>query len=191
MNRRKALSRIVLTGLGGGLFFSGYKWYDWNKTPDIAYLEKSRELITALAATIIPTTDTPGAGETGTGDFIITMIKDCTERMSANKFIDGLKELEHYCRSKFNKPYSQCTATEQHSVLQFFEEKGRPFKGIAGKAQGRYLGQPFFATLKKYTVEGYCTSETGATKGLSYLYIPGSFHGCMPMTPGQKVWATR
>jgi len=191
MNRRKAISRIALAGLGGGLLFSGYKWYDWNKTPDIAYLQQRRELITALAETIIPATDTPGAREAGTGDFIITMIRDCTDRMSMNKFIDGLKDLEHYCRSKFNKPYGQCTATEQQSVLQFFEEKGQPVKGLIGKAQDRYLGQSFFATLKKYTVEGYCSSEAGATKGLAYLYIPGSFHGCIPMTPGQKGWATR
>ncbi|HLX67414.1 MAG TPA: gluconate 2-dehydrogenase subunit 3 family protein, partial [Puia sp.] len=62
---------------------------------------------------------------------------------------------------------------------------------IIGKAQEVYLGRSFFTTLKKYTVEGYCTSQAGATRGLSYLYVPGSFHSCIPLQPGQRSWATR
>jgi hypothetical protein len=191
MNRRKAIGRIALTGIGGGLLLGGYKWYDWTRTPDITYVEQHKELITALAATIIPTTDSPGAREAGVGDFIVTMIRDCTDRMSANKFIDGLKDLGHYCQSHFDKPYEQCSEPDQQAVLHYFEEKGTPYKGIVGKAQDAFLGRSFFSTLKKYTVEGYCSSEIGATKGLSYLYIPGSFHGCIPLQPGQKAWATR
>jgi hypothetical protein len=207
MNRRKAIGRIALTGIGGGLLLAGYKWYDWTRTPDITYVEQHKELITALAETIIPTTktpgapgtdtpgapetDTPGAKEAGVGDYIVVMIRDCTDRMSANKFIDGLKQLGHYCQNHFDKPYQQCSEADQQAVLHYFEEKDAPYKGIVGKAQEAFLGQSFFATLKKYTVEGYCSSELGATKGLSYLYIPGSFHGCIPLQPGQKAWATR
>jgi Gluconate 2-dehydrogenase subunit 3 len=191
MNRRKAITRIFLAGIGGGLAFSGYKWYDWNKTPDIDYLEHHRELISALAETIIPATDTPGAREAGVSDFIVTMIRDCTDRISANKFIDGLKELQHYCQSHFQQPFEKCGGPNQQATLQHFEEKGKPFKGVIGKAQNRWLGKSFFTTLKAYTVEGYCTSEAGATKGLAYLYIPGSYHGCIPLQPGQKAWATK
>jgi hypothetical protein len=191
MNRRKAIGRIALTGAGAGLLLAGYKWYDWTKTPDIRYLEQHRGLITALAETIIPATDTPGANEAGVGDFIVVMIRDCTDRMSANHFIDGLKELAQYCRNQFDKPYDQCSASDQQAVLHYFEKKGTPYKGIAGKAEEAYLGRSFFTTLKKYTVEGYCTSQAGATRGLSYQYVPGSFHGCIPLQPGQRSWATR
>lgn len=191
MKRRTAIGRIIAAGAGGGLLFSGYKWYDWHKTPDLRYLEQHKDLISALAETIIPATDSPGAREAGVGDFIVTMIRDCTDRISQNKFIDGLKELDDHCRSRFNKPYDQCSPTEKTGVLQHFEEKGRPFKGIAGKAEARYLGKSFFTTLKEYTVEGYCSSEAGATKGLAYLYIPGAYHGCIPVQPGQKAWATK
>jgi len=76
-------------------------------------------------------------------------------------------------------------------VLTLFEERGKNFKGILGKAQNRFLGKSFFTTLKEYTVEGYCTSEMGATRGLAYIHIPGKYLGCIPMQPGQKVWATK
>jgi hypothetical protein len=191
MNRRKAIGSIAVTILGGGIVFSGYKWYDWNKTPDFPYLKKHRELIFSLAATIIPTTETPGANEASVGDFIIIMIETCTERMTANKFIDGLKELENRCQSNYQKSYGQCNQLEKEAVLTHFEDIAKPFRGIIGKAQNRYLGKPFFTTLKAYTVEGYCTSEPGATKGLDYIPVPGSYHGCIPLTPAQRAWATR
>ena len=143
MNRRKAIGRIALTGIGGGLLLAGYKWYDWTKTPDMAYVEQHKELITSLAETIIPATNTPGARDAGVGDYIVVMIRDCTDRMSANKFIDGLKDLAQYCRNHFDKPYEQCAASDQQAVLHYFEEKGTPFKGIIGKAQNAFLGRSF------------------------------------------------
>ena len=191
MNRRKAITRIALAGIGGTLLFSGYKWYDWHKTPDLAWLQTQKDLLAALAETIIPTTDSPGAREAGVADYIVVMLRDATDRTTANKFIDTLRSLDHYCRSKYDRPYPQCSAEEQHAVLRHFEEKAKPFNALAGKIENVYLGTPFFYTLKRLTVQGYCTSEAGATKGLAYLYIPGRYQGCVPLQPGQKGWATR
>ncbi len=191
MNRRTALGRIILTAIGGGFIFGGYKWYDWHKLPDSAWLIQHKPLLASLADTIIPPTDTPGAGEAKVEEYIIAMIRDCIDRKTGNKFVDGLKELEHYCHSEYSKPFEQLSLADKNKVLDHFEKKARPFNALVGKAESLYLGSPFFATLKKLTVEGYCTSELGATKGLSYLYIPGHFQGCIPLQPGQKSWATR
>jgi hypothetical protein len=192
MNRRKAIGSLLLASIGGAAALSGYKWHDWHKTPDISWLEQHKDLVSALAETILPeTSDSPGARTSGVADYIFLMIRDCTERISANKFIDGLKDLDSYCRSRYQKAYPDCDPDSQIHVLRHFEEKGKPFKGIIGKVQDRYLGKSFFTTLKELTVAGYCSSETGATKGLSYLYIPGAYHGCITMTPGQRAWATK
>jgi hypothetical protein len=180
---------MLITG-GAVTGYAGYKLYDWNKTPDIAYLEQKRNLIGALADHIIPATDSPGARESGAPDFIISMVKDCTERKTQNKFIDGLKMLESYCRSSFGRPFPQCDQEQQAQTLRHFEERGKPYNGIVGKVEDKFFGKSFFSTLKNYTAMGYCTSELGATKGLSYLFIPGKFVGCMPLQPGQKSWAT-
>jgi Gluconate 2-dehydrogenase subunit 3 len=190
MNRRKAIFRLALAGVGLGAGYTGYKWYSWNKRPDLAYLNDRKPLLSALAETIIPATDTPGAAEAGVGDFIFAMIRDCTEVKSSNKFIEGLKDLESYSKSHFDKEFIACSVEQRTAVLKHFEEKGRGFKGLLGKAEYRFLGKPFFATLKAYTAMGYCSSELGANKGLSYIYIPGRYDGCIPMQPGQKNWAT-
>lgn len=190
MNRRKAIGQIIFGGLGGAALVTGYEWNALTKSADVAYVENSRDLIAALAETIIPATDMPGAKEAGVHDFIIIMIKECTEPKAQNKFIDGLKDLQGYCKSKYRKYYQHCSEEEKQTIFQYFEKKGRSFGGIIGKVQNRFLGKSFMSTLKEYTAEGYCTSEIGATKGLTYVPVPGSYKGCIQLQPGQRAWAT-
>jgi Gluconate 2-dehydrogenase subunit 3 len=191
MNRRKAIGRIALVGIGGTLALGGYKWYDWNKTPDLSLLDRKKLLLGSLADTIIPPTDTPGARAAGVQSFIIMMLKDCTDRKTQNKFIEGLRDLEDYCLSSFKMPFDQCPPATQQAILAHFEKRDQPLKGIWGKAAARYIGRPFFVTLKDYTVQGYCSSQLGATEGLRYDPVPGSYHSCIPLRPGQPAWATK
>jgi hypothetical protein len=190
MNRRKAIFRISLAGLGIAAAGTTYKWWKLVKSPDLAYLRSSKDLVAALCDTIIPATDTPGAKDAGTQDFILKMISDCTPRKEQNNFITGLRDIQDHCRSKYGQPYQHCSAKDQATALAHFEEKEKPYRGMAGKIELRVMGRPFFTILKDYTVQGYCTSMPGATVGLSYLYIPGSFKSCIPLQPGQKAWAT-
>ena len=117
-------------------------------------------------------------------------MKSCVEPHSANTLIDGLKDVVHYSRSNFDKEFESCTASRQVAILKHFEEKGHLFTGLLGKVQKKYLGFSFFYLLREYTVRFYITSELGGTKGLAYVPIPGSFHGCIPKNPGQRAWAT-
>jgi hypothetical protein len=45
--------------------------------------------------------------------------------------------------------------------------------------------------LKALTIEGYCTSQIGATKHLQYMAIPGKFKHISQMDMNQKAWATK
>lgn len=191
MNRRKAIGRILLTGLGGALAFGGYKWYETTRPPDTAWLGENRELLAALADTIIPPTDSPGARASGAPEFMFTLLKDCTDQTTLRNFIDGLKDLEAYCRSTYGHPFTDCTGPDRIGALAYFEKRDRPLTGILGKAEKRFLGKPFFTTLKEYTVTAYCTSEQGATHGLAYVPVPVNYHGCLPWQPGQPAWATK
>ncbi len=190
MNRRKAISRIAAIGLGAAMTGAAYKWWSLSKKPELDYLRQNTALLAALSGTIIPSGDTPGANEARVAPFIIRMVADCTPRKEQNTFISGLRDVQAHCRHAFGKPYEACNPTDQTATLAHFEEKGRPYHGLAGKVESRLTGRSFFTILKDYTVYGYCTSEPGATKGLAYLYIPGSYNGCTSLQPGQKSWAT-
>jgi hypothetical protein len=190
MKRRTVL--YLLSGAGvATLGTAGYSWYWLGRSPDLAFAQGNKALIAALAETIIPRTEgSPGARDAGVEDFVLKMLKDCLPRKEQNRFISGLKDVQAYCQDKYGHGFEECKDHEQEEALAYFEIKGRSYPGIAGKVSHRLLGRSFFKLLKDLAVEGYCTSRRGATEGLAYLYIPGSFHGCVPLEPGQKCWAT-
>jgi Gluconate 2-dehydrogenase subunit 3 len=190
MNRRSAILRISIATLGAITAGATYKWWTLARRPDLDYLRQNPQLIAALAETIIPATGSPGAKAAGVQDFILKMITNCTPRKEQNSFIDGLKDLQTWCRHTYSLPFEECPANQQQATLARFEEKDKPYKGNAGKLESRLLGRPFFTILKDYTVQGYCTSQPGATQGLAYAYIPGHFSACIPLQPDQKAWAT-
>jgi hypothetical protein len=190
MKRRNIL--IGLSVLGGGVLlgYPGFKWIRWNLQPDFDYLAQSRNILASLADTIIPGTDSPGARECGVHDFIIKMIKECTDIMTQNKFLEGLHDLEAFAQSTYGKSFPACSGDEREQMLRNVEDKDRPWPGLAGKVQKKYLGSPFFVTLKRYSVIGYCTSEGGATRALRYSHVPIKYIACESYIPGEKAWAT-
>ncbi|HXD76271.1 MAG TPA: gluconate 2-dehydrogenase subunit 3 family protein [Puia sp.] len=191
MNRRQAIGRIVLAGLGSALAIGGYEWYERNRTPDLSFLDKSHALVAALADTIIPPTAAPGAVAAGVPDCLVRLLRDCADRHTQNNFIDGLRSIDAHCQSAYGHGFADCAAPDRVAALTRSERKDRPLTGIWGKAENRFLGKPFFTTLKEYTVIAYCTSEQGATHGLAYVGIPVHYQGCLPWQPGQPAWATK
>jgi len=191
MNRRKAIFSIFLLGGGASAGFSWYKWYQVHKTPDLAYLDSHTELVAALAATIIPVTATPGAREALVHVTVIKMVKEVADRKTRNIFINGLKELALYTENEYDKPFTALTAGQQTAVVGYFRDQGKNYGGAAGKIKNRLAGKSFFLVLKEYTTRAFCTSQTGATETLAYNDIPGSWEACIPVTAGQRSWATK
>jgi hypothetical protein len=93
-------------------------------------------------------------------------------------------------KSRYGKPFGECTAAQREALLESFEDAGRA-GGLLGKVRKRLTGDSFYTTLKKYTVLGYCTSKPGATEAMRYDYIPGKYVGSLPLQPGQRSWSTR
>lgn len=190
MNRRLALWGIALLG-GSGLVAGGTTWLRWHKAPDLQYLAGQKPLLAALAETILPATDTPGAIDAGVPDFLLKMLLENTDSVAQNRFIAGLKALETDSAASYGRSYRQCSPAQQQALMRRAEADGQPRRGFLGKVERKLLGDSFFSLLKSYTCIGYCTSMAGATRGLAYAPVPGRFVGCMPMTAGQKAWATK
>jgi hypothetical protein len=190
MNRRKAI-KLFLLGSASVTSLISYKWLDKLKSTDVSYLFDKQNLLAELAETIIPETDTPGAKAVQAEAFIMRMLKDCTDSRSLSNFIMGLQELEAFSLQTYQRTFVFCQPEQKVAVLQEFERRGTPYKGILGKVETKILGRPFFTLLKSYTVMGFCTSQLGATQALSYEEIPGRFENVGPIHPSQKSWATK
>jgi hypothetical protein len=191
MKRRKAIGRILVAGTATMASVGGYEWYSLAKNPDREYLVSKKNLIADIAETIIPATNTPGAREAGAIDYIMRFLTECTDTKNLNRFVDGLKDFEQYCHSKFNRDFSLCSQLEKEQVLSHFEAKSSQSHTLFEKVKDKYTGIPFFHTLKKYAVHGYCISEKGASIGMNYIAVPGKYLSCIPLEPNQKAWATK
>jgi hypothetical protein len=194
MNRRKAIWGMTvltaaITGIYGGTEI--YRQYHYiHDEPDLTVLDQNKGLISELADTIIPRTDTPGAKDAEVENYIIMIVKECSDVNTQNRFIEGLLELQRFSESKYGKKFELLNTQKREIILAVFEKKEAKMHGLAGKVQNRIFGKSFFTILKELSVQGYCTSEPGATLGLRYLDIPGSYNGCIPFVAGQKSWAT-
>ncbi|RYF85938.1 MAG: gluconate 2-dehydrogenase subunit 3 family protein [Chitinophagaceae bacterium] len=191
MNRKKAIFSMFVLGGGVAATYSGYKFYSISRQPDFAFLENNILLIAELAETLIPATDTPGARDVQAELAIVSLIKKAADKKTQNNFIEGLKDVNGFANDQYDKEFTQLTKPQKQEVVSHFARRGKNFSGLLGKARNKLLGKSFFDILKYYTTVAYCTSRKGATQALAYDYVPGKYQGCIPLTAGQKSWATK
>jgi hypothetical protein len=143
-----------------------------------------RRLIAALAETIIPATDTPGAREAGVHDFIAMMVNETFTDPDRAAFRDGLAAIEALSRDRYGNAYARLAQSEQAALLEAVA-LGR----ISTPRPQGSAPEEFFRVLKELTVIGYYTSEIGATVELAHMIAPGSYLGCTDMTAEQRAWS--
>ena len=189
MNRRKAIGGILgLTGIG---FVSVYgaKYFIGNSKKK-GSLKVHKDLLAELVEVIIPTATSPGAKESLVHEYIISYVEDCASRKEYNNFINGLNDLQETSFNSFNSIFEECSETQKKQLLENLEES-TSYSGILLKINNKLRGRSFFNILKTLTIEGYCTSQIGATKHLQYMAIPGKFKHISQMDMNQKAWATK
>ena len=134
--------------------------------------------VAAIADLIIPATDTPGATAAGVPRFIDQMLVGWVDADERDHFLAGLADVDQRSRAQSGKPFVECTAAEQTSVLTVLDYE------VAAERDAERSGVPrgrFFRTMKRLTVVGYYTSEIGAEQELHYQIVPGRFDGCAPL----------
>ncbi|SEK62094.1 gluconate 2-dehydrogenase subunit 3 family protein [Parapedobacter koreensis] len=177
-------------GLATVSSFSIFQWIRTRQKVNLAALHLKRETIAILADTIIPKTESPGAAEANVADFVVNMVDACFDTSRQRRFLAGLAEVDDYCRATYHQAFIECGMTDRVSVLNHLEAKATYRMPLIGELNRLFFGEPFIVTLKSLVVEGYCTSELGATMGLAYDYIPVHYQSCIAMGESQRVWAT-
>ena len=128
-------------------------------------------VLAAIAERIFPKTDTPGAVEIGAVDYIdVALAGDYTAL--APLYHQGLRAVNRYSRSEFNKTFLQLSDAEKDAVLRAFEASAlASFKPAA----------EFFETLRYHVLEGvFCEPQYGGNKdmtGWRLVDFPGQQFG--------------
>lgn len=191
MTRRKALLLIVLL-FSTTMAFPLIKWIIFViRRPDLGKLRELEPLIDELVDTIIPATDSPGAREAGVGGFVVGKVLFFMDRREQNFFVDGLKEVDRMSLKHHGNDFTKCTMEQRLDILNNLENRELILHPLLMKVKYKFLGFPFISYLKAYTIEGYCTSELGATRCLNYQAVPINYQACIRMEPGQRSWATK
>lgn len=121
--------------------------------------------IDAVAARIIPTTDTPGAREAGVIYFIdralVTFSSDNQKTIR-----DGLPDLQAHVRELFPgvEKFSAAAPEQQDKVLQALDEQHSPTAGARGR-RSRQAAQSFFEIVRVHTVMGFLIDPESDKRG--------------------------
>jgi hypothetical protein len=147
INRRTAIRQLAFLSASAALLPSCLG--DHSK-PDLVLnnftvKDAGQRTLDALTATLIPTTDTPGARETGASLFILKMLDDCSSKTDQDKFFKGMKALDDASRKRTGAPFVAATGAQREAILTAIGEKKIPgdelnfFYSTARKADDPFL----------------------------------------------------
>jgi Gluconate 2-dehydrogenase subunit 3 len=146
------------------------------------------ETVKAMAEMIIPRTDTPGATDVGTADFIDLILTEWYEEPDRSRFLNGLKEVDTHCQSLFARDFVEASVAQQAEILIVFgEETEELMERKRDHAQPPDAppdpNEPFYRMFRRLTLTAYYTSEDGATKELNFEIIPQRHDFCAEIRP--------
>lgn len=180
MNRREALS-IVSAIFGGTIagsvgFLNGCKPRQNKPAFGVLSPEQIR-LLEELAEVILPKTqDSPGAKDTGIGNFILSIVTDCYSESEQTIFREGVEKIDEISIAGFREPFLKLNPSDRLSVVRQLEDES--------SARGKPIH--FYTMMKQLFVWGYLSSELVGTTVLRHIPIPGRYEGCVEYRTGEK-----
>ena len=136
--------------------------------------------ISALADTIIPSTETAGAKGAGVPETLQALATAWGNDNFRNYWRAGLNDLVSALENGESEAFAKMNADQRHSVLSAYD--ARVFDGE--------IDDGFYRDFKATVVQAYYMSETGASEELAYDPVPGEFIGCVKLSDYPKTWAT-
>jgi hypothetical protein len=130
-------------------------------------------LVLAIADTVLPRTDTPGALDAGVVEFLDRLLAAWHTEHERTQFLAGLEAFDGQCREATGKAFDALDATGRAGFLS--EVDGAP----RGAAPG--TSHAFYARLKEVTVFAFLTSKPVQEAVFKTPIIPGRFEGCVPV----------
>lgn len=137
-------------------------------------------LVSALAQTIIPKTETAGAIEAGVPESIQALASEWGDDNYRKYIRSGLATLEKHFKTVGGQSFTAQSEKQQKSLLSKYDADV-----YGGKKEDQ-----FYRDFKSTVATAYYMSEPGATEELAYEAVPGEWKGCVPLADYPKTWAT-
>ena len=132
-------------------------------------------MLDALADTIMPRTDTPGARDVDVAERIDTVMHTWASAQTQTDFTRVLDELAAAGNVTCGMGLPSMNATQQLEVVAAFD--------------AAHARDPGYAKLKGLVLAFYYLSQAGATQELRYQHVPGAWEPNNPVTADTRAWA--
>ena len=183
MPRREVLKVGVLVAGGAlvassGLLAACTRAGDAKADAPVTITADDQTLMGDLADTLLPTTPaSPGAMAAGVGPSMALLLADCHDHADQQRVLAGLVAVRDACRAQCGGGFTKLSPAERETFVKALDAEAIK----AGPAH-------WFHLMRELSLRAYFSSETGMTKALRYVRVPGHFTGCLPLEKGQPAW---
>jgi len=131
-------------------------------------------IISTLAETIIPATDTAGATEAGVTEFVDLLVTGWLEDDERDWFLAGIETVDTLAQRAYGRDLADCEPGEQMAVVGALDDEVDRLRQDPAADETRH----FFYDMKRFALAGYFSSQVGLAT-LGYRIVPGAFEGCV------------
>jgi hypothetical protein len=163
MERRDVIKNMFTVGASSLVLPNWALGWNINDLRNVTFDDEA--LMKTLVETIIPTTDTLGAGAIGVHLLVKKIVTDCFEPTKRDSFFKTPPTINQISNTLSKKDFVDCDDSQRISVLKLM---------AASKNQDLV---EFYNTLRKLTIRGYMNSEYVMTKLTNYEMAPARFYG--------------
>jgi hypothetical protein len=183
MDRRELLQRALLL-VGASLLPLDDQAQADSTTAKTPIEQTQLALISAVADTILPKTDTPGAVEAGVPQTFSAMLNTWASPTRRADLIEALSRIDKLSQQRRGRSFTDLAASERHEVLAAHDLaalQASPQNG--GSALSPRYADPAYAKLKELIVVLFYLSESALTHELVYEHTPGVWRPSVTITP--------
>ena len=204
MNRREFLECAALLISGAGASQMGFALSEEQLVylatapsyidQELTYLDEAqRRTLSAMAETIIPRTETPGAIDANVPRFIELMVQQWLNDEERAIFDAGLLSLMETVARDTGLSFEQLDEKSRTGILEAMEAAASDssWYDIGNVTREFVSDAPFICQVKELTIWGFFTSEVGGIQVLRYDPMPMQFESDIPLEPYESSWAGR
>ncbi len=198
MDRRALMARALLL-VGASVAPASIDAFAATKArPGKRFLNPAQfTLLSAVADTILPTTDTPGALAAGIPAKLDGMLSTWASAKTRLELIQALDRIDAASKSQKRLGFAALSVADRAAVLRPYDAaalKPAPAPANAPKvtlfAPATYVADNGYLRLKDLVITLYYSSEIAMTKELIYEHVPGTWQPSIKTTEATRPWAS-
>jgi gluconate 2-dehydrogenase gamma chain len=154
-------------------------------------------VLNAVADTIIPVTDTPGAVGAGVPEKLDGMLSSWASAATRTIVTDGLGRIDTAAKTATGKGFAALTPAERATVLKPHDAAAlKPVTPPPGAPKGSpfapavYVADNGYYKIKSLIIALYYASEIAMTQELIYEHVPGAWQPSIKTTSSTRPWAS-